>query len=107
MRKLDVADQVLVQGRIAEREDRIGDIVTRSLDGNVVVLLKVDAGVLLGRVVSRAEKIALQAGVGRASNVLAVTPLAIARAASIAAAAAAAAALATTAVTAALAALAI
>jgi hypothetical protein len=69
---------VIIERRVAERQDRLGDVVARSLHRNVVVFLKVDARVLLRGVVRRAKQLALDARVGRAGNVLAVAPLAIA-----------------------------
>lgn len=62
--------------------DRLWDILTRSFDGDVVVLFEVDACVLLGWVVDGGtEELPLQAGVGRARDMLAVPPLSIAGAA--------------------------
>jgi hypothetical protein len=84
-RERDVADQVIIQRRVGEGQDRLGNVMTGSLDGNVIVLLKVDTSVLLGRVVGSTEKLALNARVGRACNVLAVSPLTIARATGVAA----------------------
>lgn len=78
--QLDVAAQVLVQRGGGELVDRLRDIVAGSLNGDVVVLLEVDTGVLLRRVVRGAEELALDAGVSRARDVLAVAPLSVARA---------------------------
>ncbi|GKT40846.1 uncharacterized protein ColSpa_01026 [Colletotrichum spaethianum] len=81
---LDVADEVVVERGVGEGEDGLRDVVSRSLDGDVVVLLKVDTGLLLGCVVdTSAEELALDTGVGRAGNVLAVAPLAVAGATSL------------------------
>lgn len=62
--------------------DGLGDVTTRSLDRDVVVLLKVDTGVLLGRIVGSTKKLALDTDVLGARNVLSVPPLSISRAAS-------------------------
>jgi len=77
---LDVAAQVLVQRRSGELVDSLGNILTRGLNGNVVVLLEVDTGVLLGRIIDSTEKLTLDAGVSRTGNVLSVAPLSVARA---------------------------
>lgn len=78
--ELNVGNEVVVQRRVAEGEDGLGHVVTGSLNGNVIVLLEVDTGVLLGRVVGGTEELTLDAGVGRSGNVLAIAPLTIARA---------------------------
>lgn len=78
--ELDVLDQVVIQGRVGEGVDRLRDIVTRGLHGDVVVVGKVDASVLLGGIVGKTEQFAFETGIGRTGNVLAVTPLAISRA---------------------------
>jgi hypothetical protein len=77
---LDVAAQVLVQRRSGELVDSLGNILTRGLNGNVVVLLEVDTGVLLGRIIDSTEKLTLDTGVSRTGNVLSVAPLSVARA---------------------------
>lgn len=82
MGELDVAAEVLIQRRGGELVDGLGNIVAGSLDRDVVVLLEVDTGVLLGRVVRGTEKLTLDTGVSRAGDVLSVAPLAITRAAS-------------------------
>lgn len=51
--------------------------MARSLNRDVIVLLEVDAGVLLGGIVGCAKELSLDAGVGRASNMLARACLAI------------------------------
>jgi hypothetical protein len=63
-----------VQRRVAEGQDRLRHITARRRNGNVVVLLKVDAGVLLARVVGSAKEIPLETRVSGARNVLAVNP---------------------------------
>jgi len=79
--QLNVFDEMLVQGRAGELESRLGHIATRGFDGDVVVLLEVDASVLLGGVIDGTEELTLNAGVGGPRNVLAIAPLAIAGAA--------------------------
>jgi hypothetical protein len=56
--------------------------LTRGLDWDVVVLVEVDAGLLLGWVVGDAVELTLDTLVGWAWNVLAVNPFAITRACS-------------------------
>jgi hypothetical protein len=82
MGKFDVANKVLVQGRGRELIDRLRRVTTRGLDWDVVVLLKVDAGLLLGGVVDNTKEFTLETRVRRARNVLAIAPLAVTRAAS-------------------------
>ncbi|TFB02208.1 hypothetical protein CCMA1212_005838 [Trichoderma ghanense] len=79
---LNVAAQVLVQRGGGELVDGLGDVTARGFDGDIVVLLKVDTGVLLGRVVGSAKELALDTRVRRARDVLAVSPLSVSRAAS-------------------------
>lgn len=78
--KRDVGDQVVVQGWVAEGENGFGHVVTRGLNGDVVVLLEVDASVLLGRVIRSTEEFALNARVGRARHVFSIMPATIPRA---------------------------
>ena len=77
--ELDVGEEVGVQRGVAEGEDGLRNITTSGCNGDVVVLLEVDTGVLLGRVVGGSEEVALNTGVGGARNVLSVAPLTIAR----------------------------
>lgn len=79
---LNVAAKVLIQRRSGELVDRLGDVTTRGFDRDIVVLLKVDTGVLLGRIVGSAEELTLDTGVGGTRNVLSVPPLSVSRAAS-------------------------
>lgn len=74
----NVGNEVVVQRRVGEGEDGLGHILAGSLNGNVIVLLEVDTGVLLGRVVGGAEELTLDSGVGRTGDVLAIAPLTIA-----------------------------
>lgn len=62
--------------------NRFGNVTTRSLDRNVVVLLEVDTGMLLGRVVGGTKKFTLDTGVSRSRNVLSIAPLSVAGASS-------------------------
>lgn len=81
MSQLDVAAEMLVQRRSGELVNRLRDILTGSLDGDVVVLLEVDTSVLLGRIVDGSTiQFTFDTGVSRSGNVLSITPLAIARA---------------------------
>ena len=57
--------------------------MARGLDGDVVVFLEVDSGVLLRRVVGGTEELALNAGVGGARHVLAILPSTVSRASSL------------------------
>ncbi|VUC19933.1 unnamed protein product, partial [Clonostachys rosea] len=64
--ELDVAAQMLIQRRAKELVDRLWHVTSRSLDGNVVILLEVDTSVLLGRVVDGTKELTLDSGtVGR------------------------------------------
>lgn len=85
--KRDVGDQVVVQRRVGEGKDRLRNVLTGSLNGDVVVLLKVDTGVLLGWIIVGTEELALNARVGRARHVFSVLPATIPRAPSLASAA--------------------
>lgn len=76
--QVNVGDQMSVEGRSAEGGDGLGGVTAGRSDRNIIVLLEVDAGVLLGRVISGSEELAFGARVGRADDVLAVAPLAIA-----------------------------
>lgn len=83
MRQLDIAAQMFIQRGRAKLVNGLRDILTRSFDGNVVILFEVDTGVLLGRVIDGStEKLPLDTWVGRARDVLSVPPLSVARAAS-------------------------
>jgi hypothetical protein len=52
---LNVFAEVLVQRRSGKIVDGLGDVATRSFNGDIVILLKVDTGVLLGGVVGSAK----------------------------------------------------
>jgi hypothetical protein len=81
--ELDVAAQMFIQRGGGELVNRLRHVGTGSLNGDVVVLLEVDTGVLLGRIVgSGTEELALDTGVSRTGNVLSVSPLSITRSAS-------------------------
>jgi hypothetical protein len=73
---------VVVERRVCETCDGFGNTLTRGLNGDVIVLLEVDTGVLLGGVVGHAKEIALKTLVGRARDVLAVLPGTVTRSAS-------------------------
>jgi hypothetical protein len=77
--KLDIFDQVVVERRVGEFENGLWNIVPGSLNGNVIVLLEVDTGLLLGWVVCNTEELTLQTGVGRAWDVFTITPLSVTR----------------------------
>jgi hypothetical protein len=75
--ELDVAQQMLIERRVLEASDWVWDILTRGLDRDVVVLVEVDAGLLLGGIVWHTIQLALGAWVCWARDVLAINPLAI------------------------------
>jgi hypothetical protein len=77
-RELDVADKVVVERRVGEGGDGLGNTLTTCLNGNVVVLLEVDTAVLHVGVVGDTEQLTLNTRVGGTGNVLAVLPLAVA-----------------------------
>ena len=56
--------------------------MARGFNGNIIILLEVDTGLLLGWVISYAKQLSLETWVGGSSNMLSVTPLPIASAAS-------------------------
>lgn len=74
---------MVVQRRVGEGKDRLRHVLTRGLDGNVVVLLEVDTGVLLGRIILGTEELALNARVGRARHMFSILPATIPRASSL------------------------
>jgi hypothetical protein len=67
-----------------ELVNRLGNILARRLNGNVVVLLEVDARVLLRWVIGSTEELALNTRVGGSRNMLSFAPLSVARASSVA-----------------------
>jgi hypothetical protein len=69
---------MVVKRRVREACDGLGDALAGRLNGNVVILLEVETGLLLGGVVGYTEELTLDAGVGGARNVLAIFPLAVA-----------------------------
>lgn len=75
--KLNVAEQMVIERRVGELQDRLRNIVSRGFDGNVVVLLEVDTGLLLQGVVGNTEELTLHSGVGGSRNVLSLAPLAV------------------------------
>jgi hypothetical protein len=80
--EINVLEEMIIERRIGEFEDRFGNIMARGFDGDIIVLFEVDTGLLLGWVVSYAEKLSLQTWVGRSGNVLSVSPLSVTSAAS-------------------------
>ena len=76
MRHSDILQKNGVQGRVGELEYGLGDASARGLNGDVVVLLEVDTGLLLGHIADVTEELLLEAGVATAGNVLAVAPCA-------------------------------
>jgi hypothetical protein len=77
--KFDVLDEMVIEGRVGELEDWLWNIVSRSLNWDIIVLLEVDTGLLLGWIVCNTEKFALNTWVGWAWDVFAITPLPISR----------------------------
>ena len=69
----DVLEEDGVEGRAGEAENRLRDAGASGLDGDVVVFLKVDTGVLLG-LVGFAVELLFEAGVASADDVLAIAP---------------------------------
>jgi hypothetical protein len=63
-----------IQRGVAERQDRLRHVTTGGVDRDIVVLLEVDAGVLLARVVGSAKEITLEARVASTDDVLALNP---------------------------------
>jgi hypothetical protein len=80
--EFDVAQEMVVERGVREACDGLWHALAGSLDGNIIVFLEVDTGLLLGGVVGDTEELALNAGVGWAWDVLAVLPLTITRATS-------------------------
>jgi hypothetical protein len=72
--KFDVLEEMVIKGRVGEREDWLWDVLTGGLDWDIIVLLEVDTGLLLAWVVCYTEKLALLARVGWSSSVLAILP---------------------------------
>jgi hypothetical protein len=68
---------VVVQGRIGECVHGLGNIVTGGLDWDIIIVGEIDTSVLLGGVVGNTEEFALQTGIRRTRDMLAVAPLAI------------------------------
>ena len=82
MSEFDVLDQVVIERRVGELENWLWNIVSRSFNWDIIVLLEVDTSLLFGWVVLNTEELTLHADVGRARNMLAITPLSITRATS-------------------------
>jgi hypothetical protein len=71
---------VVIQGRVGEPGDGLGNALTGGLDGDIVVLLEVDTRLLLRGIVGYTEELTLKTRVGGSWDVLSVFPLTIARA---------------------------
>jgi len=87
-RELNVCNEMVIQRGVAELGNGLGDILSRSFNGDVIVLFEVDTGLLLGRVLGNAEEFTLETWVCGPGNVFAVLPLSISVTTSTAAAAA-------------------
>jgi hypothetical protein len=74
MGKANVLEEDRVQRRARELIHRVRHTSSSSLDGDIVVLLKVDTRLLLGWVTDLAVQLLLHAGVTRTCDVLAVLP---------------------------------
>lgn len=70
----DVFQQDRVQRRVGELSNGLRDAGTGGFDGDVVVLLKVNTGVLLGRILGVTEELFFGAEVTSADDVLPVPP---------------------------------
>ena len=81
--ELDVLDKVGLKRGVGEGQDRVRHILTRGFNGNVIVLLEVDTGVLLRRIVGSTKELTLKTRVGRSRNMLSIAPLAVSRAAGV------------------------
>ena len=68
---------MIIQRGVGKGSNGLGHIVTGSLHGDIVVVREVNASRYLGRIVG--EEFAFQTRVGRADDVLSITPLAISR----------------------------
>lgn len=74
----DVGKEMVIQRGVRKGVGRLGDIVAGSFHGDIIVVGEVDTSRDLARIVGK--EFAFQTRVGRAGDVLAVTPLAISRA---------------------------
>lgn len=77
MSELNVLQKVVVKRWVGKLENGLGDIVPRCFNGDVVVLLEVDTGLLLSGIIHYTEELALEARVGRAGNVFTISPLSV------------------------------
>ncbi len=64
--QLDVAEQVVIERRIGEDCDGFGNVLTRGLDWDVIVLSKLMPVCCFARVIGHAKQFALDTWVGRA-----------------------------------------
>jgi len=74
-RVVDVIQKNWIEGGIGESRDRLRDAGASCLDGYIIILFKVDSGVLLGRIIRFTEELLLEAGVTRTNDVLGVFPV--------------------------------
>ena len=76
--ELDVGDEVVVERRVGEGDDRLGDTLSRGLNRNVVVVAKVDTHRRYGiGILGFSEEFTLDARVVRARHVLAINPASV------------------------------
>jgi hypothetical protein len=57
--QLNVGDQVVVQRRVSKLSNRLWDIISGGLDGDIIVVGEVDSSLLLGGVVGNTEQLTL------------------------------------------------
>ena len=74
----DVREEVIIEGRAGEFGDSLRDILSRSLNRDIVVLVEVDTAGLVLSLVGDTEKFTLDTLVDRTRNVLAIGPSALA-----------------------------
>lgn len=75
--QFDVANEVIVERRVGEGIDRVGDIMTAGFNRDIVIVGKVDASVSLGRIIRSAKQFSLDLWVRRTGDVLPISPLTI------------------------------
>lgn len=76
-RKLDVGDEMVIERRVREGQHWIRDIMAASLDGDVIVVCKVDTGSGLCRVIRSAKQFTFDLGILGTRDMLTVSPLSI------------------------------
>lgn len=87
--ELNVAEKMIVEGRIRESIHRLRDILAASLNRNVIVVGKVDTGLLFAGIVGDTEEFPLHFGICGSGNMLSISPLSLSCATSCASAVAA------------------